>query len=201
MSEASPEGKQQQRAVLCCVLQVWASAVISLLAFVVRQKKIISRRCLCFGKFSITQASSLPTAWDRWSLKLGRSYFCAEADIFPASFWLTVDNWEEKKLVAGQSLGNHKDLTIHFFIFSNQPVYYFTEFGHWDEKQFTVPIFVFIRIFKIMLGLFTIWNWWEGLFSLHETWDDFSAWELFWPADVICVTEAPCCPSSHLRYF
>lgn len=120
---------------------------------------------------------------------------------FLTSFWLIVDNWEEKKLAAGQSLGNHKDLTIHFFIFSNQPVYYFTEFGHWNEKRFTVPIFVFIRIFKIMFGLFTIWNWWEGLFSLQETWDDFSTWELFWPADVICVTEAPCCPSSHPWYF
>lgn len=81
--KASLERKLQWHVVFCHVLQVWASAAISLLAFVVKQRKITSRRCLCFGKFSITWASSLPTVWDRSALGWGRSYFCAGTDRIP----------------------------------------------------------------------------------------------------------------------
>ena len=83
---------------------------------------------------------------------------------FPTSFWSIVDSWEEKKVAARLSLRNHKDLTIHFFIFSNKPVYPFIQFSNLRWKTI-VLIFLFIRIFKIMFR-FRIWKWREGHYSL-----------------------------------
>lgn len=61
----------------------------------------------------------------------------------------TNDNWEEK-VAARQSLGSHKYLTICFFIFSDQPVYYFTQFSYlrWKIMNYA-NIFSLLEYFKL----------------------------------------------------
>lgn len=111
MPKASLEGKQQWPVVLCCVSQVWASAATSLLAFVVRRRKITSRQSLCSGKFSTTWASSLPTAWDRWVLGLGST------DIIPDQFGGDCRDLGRKESGLKAVLEKPQALMIHFLSF------------------------------------------------------------------------------------